>query len=60
MKCYKVIGYYICELCDTPEWLQGISRQILSVSGCIGGSTPDGNALWADGEKKRFGNTRKS
>ena len=40
MKCYKVIGYYICELCDTPEWLQGISRQILSVSGCIGEQYP--------------------
>lgn len=40
MKCYKVIGYYICELCDTPEWLQGSSRQILSVSGCIGEQHP--------------------
>ena len=40
MKCYKVIGYYICELCDTPEWLQEISGQILSVSGCIGEQHP--------------------
>ena len=36
MECFKAIGYYICEIIDTPEWLQGISRQILSVSGCIG------------------------
>ena len=42
MECFKVIGYYICELCDTPEWLQGISRQILSVSGCIGELHPTG------------------
>ena len=21
MRCYKGIGCYICELCDTPEWL---------------------------------------
>ncbi|GFI66400.1 hypothetical protein IMSAG185_02016 [Lachnospiraceae bacterium] len=40
MKCYQVIGYYICELCDTPEWLRGISRQILSVSGCVGDQHP--------------------
>ena len=40
MDCFKVIGYYICELCDSPEWLQGISRQILSVSGCIGEQHP--------------------
>ena len=25
---FKVIGYYICEINDTPGWLQGISRQI--------------------------------
>ena len=40
MECFKVIGYYICEIIDTPEWLQGISRQILSVSGCIGEQHP--------------------
>lgn len=40
MEGFKVIGYYICEICDTPEWLQGISRQILSVSGCIGEQHP--------------------
>lgn len=39
MECFKVIGYYICELCDSPEWLQGIGRQILSVSGRIGEQT---------------------
>ena len=40
MECFKVIGYYVCEICDTPEWLQGISRQLLSVSGCIGEQHP--------------------
>lgn len=40
MECFQVIGYYICEICDTPEWLQGISRQLLSVSGCIGEQHP--------------------
>lgn len=38
--CFKVIGYYICEINDAPGWLQGISRQILSVSGCIGEQHP--------------------
>ena len=37
---FKAIGYYICEINDTPEWLQGISRQILPVSGCIGEQHP--------------------
>lgn len=36
----------ICELCDTPEWLQGISRQILSVSGCIGGAASQMGMLY--------------
>lgn len=37
---FKVIGYYICEINDTPGWQQGISRQILSVSGCVGEQHP--------------------
>lgn len=40
MEGLKVIGYYICELCDIPKWLEGIGRQILSVSGCIGEQHP--------------------
>ena len=52
LKCYKVIGYYICELCDTPEWLQGISRQILSVSGCIGEQHPRWECFMGGWDKK--------
>ena len=52
MKYYKVIGYYICELCDTPEWLQGISRQILSVSGCIGEQHPRWECFMGGWDKK--------
>lgn len=37
---FQVIGYYICEINDTPQWLQGIGRRILSVSGCIGEQHP--------------------
>lgn len=52
LKGYKVIGYYICELCDTPEWLQGISRQILSVSGCIGEQHPRWECFVGGWDKK--------
>ena len=38
---YKIIGYYICELTATPEYLADISRMRLSVSGCFGGVHPD-------------------
>lgn len=40
MECFKVIGYYICEVRDTPKWLHGISGQLLSVSGCLGEQHP--------------------
>ena len=36
MNQFRIIGYYICGVEDTPNWLTGISRQILSVCGCIG------------------------
>lgn len=46
MECFKVIGYYICEVRDIPEWLHGISGQLLSVSGCLGEQHP----RWGRGE----------
>ena len=54
---FKVIGYYICEINDTPGWLQGISRQILSVSGCIGEQHPRGECFmggWLKGEAREY------
>lgn len=40
MEQFKVIGYYVCETKDSPEWLRGISKKVLSVSGCIGEQHP--------------------
>lgn len=54
---FKVIGYYICEINDTPGWLQGISRQILSVSGCIGEQHPRWDCFmggWSKGEAREY------
>ncbi|MCI8865323.1 MAG: hypothetical protein HFG60_08550 [Lachnospiraceae bacterium] len=54
---FKVIGYYICEIYDTPEWLRGVSRQILSVSGCIGGQHPRWECFtggWRKGEAQEY------
>ena len=54
---FKVIGYYICEINDTPRWLQGISRQILSVSGCIGEQHPRWECFmggWLKGEAREY------
>ncbi len=38
--CFKIIGYYICEIQNTPEWLHGMKKQILSVSGCLAEQHP--------------------
>ena len=54
---FKIIGYYICEINDTPKWLQGISRQILSVSGCIGEQHPKWECFmggWIKGEVQEY------
>lgn len=54
---FKVIGYYICEINDTPGWLQGISRQILSVSGCIGEQHPSRECFmsgWSKEEARKY------
>jgi len=56
-ECFKVIGYYICEINDTPECLWGISRQILSVSGCIGEQHPRRECFmggWKKGESCNY------
>jgi len=53
MECFQVIGYYICEMTDTPKWLPGTSRQLLSVSGCIGEQHPRWECFmngWKKGE----------
>lgn len=40
MENFRIIGYYICEIIDTPDWLRGISRRLLSVSGCLAEQHP--------------------
>lgn len=57
MESFQIIGYYICEITDTPRWLQGISRQILSVSGCVGEQHPRWECFmngWKKGEDLEY------
>lgn len=57
MEDFKVIGYYICEIKAIPEWLQGISRQMLSVSGCLGEQHPRWECFlggWIKGELREY------
>lgn len=59
MEQFKVIGYYICEIIDTPEYLQDIGKQILSVSGCIGEQHPKCESFmgrWRKGERQKYQN----
>lgn len=54
---FKVIGYYICEIIDTPKWLPGFGRRILSVSGCIGAQHPRWECFmggWIKGEVQEY------
>lgn len=57
MEQFKVIGYYICRVIDTPEWLHGIGKQVLSVSGCIGEQHPKWECFmggWCKGESQEY------
>ena len=59
MEQFKVIGYYICGVIDTPEWLRDVSKQILSVSGCIGEQHPKWECFmggWRKGESQEYQN----
>ena len=57
-ECFKVIGYYICEIIHTPQWLRGISRHLVSVSGCIGEQHPRWECFmggWSKEEARKYG-----
>lgn len=59
MEDFKIIGYYICEVVDTPEWLHGIGRHLLSVSGCFGEQHPKWECFtggWGKGEGRKYQN----
>ena len=59
MAQFKIIGYYICKIIDTPIWLSGIGKQALSVSGCIGEQHPDPKCFmggWRKKESQRYQN----
>ncbi len=54
-----MIGYSICEVIDTPEWLHGIGKQVLSVCGCIGEQHPGWECFmggWCKGESQAYQN----
>ncbi len=57
MEQFKVIGYYICETKDTPEYLHGVGKRVLSVSGCIGEQHPRLECFmsgWSKGERQEY------
>ena len=57
MEQFKIIGYYICGVIDSPEWLHGIAKQVLSVSGCIGEQHPKWECFmggWCKGESQKY------
>lgn len=59
MEYFKTIGYYICEIIDTPEWLHEVGKQVLSVSGCIGEQHPKWECFmggWCKGERQEYQN----
>jgi len=50
----QVIGYYICEPVATPDFLNGVSGQIYSVSPCIGEQHPNlSGCFWQGYEKEK-------
>ncbi len=54
---FKIIGYYICEVIDTPEWLRDVGKQVLSVSSCIGEQHPKQECFmggWCKGERQEY------
>lgn len=57
MERFKVIGYYICEIIDAPEWLREVGKQVLSVSDCIGEQHPKCECFmggWHKGESQEY------
>jgi hypothetical protein len=53
----QVIGYYICERVSTPNFLHGFSKEIYSVSPCIGEQHPNLSGCFWQGyqkEKKKY------
>lgn len=55
--CFKIIGYYICEIQNTPEWLHGMKKRILSVSGCLAEQHPKWECFmdgWQKGESQIY------
>lgn len=62
MEQFRIIGYYIVEVIDTPKWLSGISHHMLSVSSCIGEIHPKWQNYmggWQKGEEREYQNKLK-
>lgn len=54
---FLTIGYYLCEIVEAPDWLQGTGRQLLSVSGCLGEQHPRWECFlggWLKGESGEY------
>lgn len=57
MDHFMTIGYYICDMMKTPNWLHGPGRQMLSVSGCLGEQHPRWECFmggWCKGESEEY------
>lgn len=52
---YKIIGYYICELGNVPDWLRIRSNAMLSVSNCLATLHPDlTGCFWDKNDSERL------
>jgi len=57
MEQFQVIGYYLCETNDTPQWIPMVGKRVLSVSGCIGEQHPKLECFmsgWSEGERQEY------
>lgn len=57
MEQLKIIGYYIVQIVDTPEYLREIGGHMLSVSSCLGEIHPRWETYmggWLKGEEREY------
>lgn len=52
MEQFRIIGYYIVEVIDTPKWLSAIGNHMLSVSSCLGEIHPKWQTYMGGWKKK--------
>ena len=51
---YKIVGYYICEKIDIPNFPGIRGDELISVSGCFSGIHPDLTYCYFINDRKRI------